>query len=373
MKLNKILLTASLLMGGLCSANAQEEVTEYVFIPNWYVQAQVGMQETLGEGSFGDLLQPNVQLAGGYNFNPYVGLRLSVNAWSSKGTSKIFDTRYKWRWNYVAPMVDAMFNMTNILGGYNPERLVEVNVFGGIGVNVAWDNDQAWDQNTAFLKNNNLPNEKQYYMLENLWDGTKARFVGRFGADVNFNLTKNWQVGLELQANVLPDGYNSKKAGNADWYFNALVGVKYSFGDRYEKRVKTIAQPEPEIIERVVEKVVEVPAAPVQKEVFRRDVFFKISKHVITPEEMQKVAAIADYMKANPDSKVVITGYADKGTGSMAFNLHLSAQRAETVANTLTNKYGIARSRMEVKSMGETMFQPYPDPVQNRVAICIVE
>lgn len=378
MKLNKFLLTASLLLGGLC-ANAQEEVTEYVYVPNWYIQAQVGMQETLGEGSFESLLQPNVQLAGGYNFNPYVGARLVLNAWSSKGTSFVQNTRYKWRWNYVAPTVNAVFNMTNILGGYNPNRIVEVDVFAGIGVNIGFGNDQAKDANNAFLNKNGFADVRENYMLQNLWDGTKARFLGQFGADVNFNVAENWQVGLELQANVLPDGYNSKKAGNADWYFNFLVGAKYTFGPSYEKRVKTVdAVPcEPQIVEKIVEKIVEVPVQ-VQPEVkkvepMRRDVFFKISKTVITADEMTKVAAIADYMKANPNSKVVITGYADKGTGSLALNLRLSAKRAQVVADALANKYGIERSRMTVKSMGEEESQPYNDPVQNRVAIMIAE
>ena len=57
MKLNKILLTASLLLGGVC-ANARETVTEYVFQPHWYGQAQFGLQETLGEGRVRQIAQP---------------------------------------------------------------------------------------------------------------------------------------------------------------------------------------------------------------------------------------------------------------------------------------------------------------------------
>ncbi len=52
-------------------------------------------------------------------------------------------TTYKWKWNYVAPMVDATFNLTNLFCEYNPDRLVEVGVFGGIGANIAWGNDEA--------------------------------------------------------------------------------------------------------------------------------------------------------------------------------------------------------------------------------------
>ncbi len=396
MKLNKILLTASLLLGGLC-ASAQEEVTEYVFQPYWFGQAQFGAQETLGEGGFDILAGPNAQLAGGYQFSPVFGLRLSVNSWRSRATSKIAYTdfvtgkseenRYKWKWTYIAPSVDAMFNMTNLLGGYNPNRLVDVNLFAGIGLNVAWNNKQANAVNEQFKAS--FPNYSDVQgahpdminqnMLGYVWDGTHTRLTGRFGFDVNFNVTEQLQVGLEANANFLNDHYNSKKAGNADWYFNALVGVKYAFGPKYETRTRVIEEApcEPQIIEKVVEKIVEVPVQVEEKKqestVFRRDVFYKINKTVITPGEMTKVEAVANYLKEHPNSHVTITGYADKGTGTKALNLRLAAKRAEAVAQALRTKYGIPASRMTVKSMGSLEDQPYPDPVQNRVAICIAE
>ena len=152
MKLNKILLTASLLFGGLC-ANAQETVTEYVFLPHWYGQAQFGMQETLGEGGFGKLLSPNAQLAVGYKFNPYIGARLAVNAWQSKGILKMKgQDDPRWKWNYVAPTIDAVVDMTNLIGGYNPNRLVEVNLIAGLGMNIGFGNGEANDINAAYLK-----------------------------------------------------------------------------------------------------------------------------------------------------------------------------------------------------------------------------
>ncbi|MDE5886050.1 MAG: OmpA family protein [Muribaculaceae bacterium] len=391
MKLNKILLTASLLFSGLC-ANAQETVTEYVFQPHWYGQAQIGLQETLGEGAFGKLLAPNAQLAAGYKFNPYIGARLAVNAWQSKGVLN-FEGVHKYKWNYVAPTVDAVVDLTNLIGGYNPNRLVEVNLLAGIGLNIGFHNKEANalnNQLSADLKAPgvipDLPGAVQtgvpadYNVLGNIWSGSKARFLGQIGFDVNFNVTEQLQVGLEVMANSLSDNYNSKIGSNADWYFNALVGVKYAFGPKYETRTRTIEVPAPEpvIVEKVVEKIVEVPVEvekPVVKEevTMRRDIFFTISNTTVAKSEQPKVQQIADFLKENPESKVVITGYADKGTGTMAINLRLSKQRAQTVANELMNKYGIPSSRIEVKSMGESEYQPYPDPVQNRVAICIAK
>lgn len=377
MKLNKILLSAVVAMGCL-SATAQDEVTEYTFKPHWYVQGQIGGQETLGEGSFGKLLSPNAQIAAGYKFNPYIGARVAVNSWRSRGISNIDDASYKWKWNYIAPTVNAVFDMTNIIGGYNATRAFDVNVFAGIGANIAYDNDRANSINAAFAQAND-----GVQLLGLLWNGTKTRFVGQFGADFNYNLTKHLALGLELQANVLPDGYNSKKAGNADWYFNALVGVRYTFGDKFVKTTRKVEKHvcEPKIVEKVVEKVVEkiveVPAKPVveekAQEPYRTDIFFTISTTAISKAEMAKVEEMANYLNANPNAKVVVTGYADKGTGSRALNLRFSEKRAKAVADTLVKKYGIASSRITVKSMSYADEQPYSEPVKNRVAICIAD
>lgn len=372
--MNKILLAGAMLLAS-ASMMAQETVTEYTYVPNWYIQGQIGGQETVGECSFGKLLSPNAQIAVGYNFNPYFGLRLAVNAWQSKAGFEfpVEGAKNPWKWNYVAPTVDAVINLTNVFGGYNPKRIVEVNFLAGIGANIGFSNEQAQTVNSVLRQN---PYELG---LENLWDGTKARFVGQAGLDLNFNVSKHVAIGLELMANMLSDGYNSKKAGNPDWYVNGLIGVKYTFGDKYTETTRTIEVPvaEPQVIERIIERVVETPApAPVEEvksEILRRDVFFRINTAVISKDEMNKVTEVADFLKSHPNAKVEITGYADKGTGTMAINLRLSKQRAQIVANTLKDKFGIPADRMIVKSMGEEAFQPYSDPVDNRVAICVCE
>ena len=394
MKLNKIFLTATLLFAGVC-ANAQETVTEYVFQPHWFGQLQIGGQETLGEAPFGKLLSLNAQIAAGYKFNPYIGMRLAVNAWQSKGAYSFeipgySDNNY-YKWNYVAPTVDAVVDLTNLIGGYNPTRLVEFDLLAGIGANIGFNNKQARELDGQFktlfdrYMNENYPNANGAHEVLagsapglNAWDGTKCRFLGQFGFGLNFNISSRVQLGVEFMANVTNDNYNSKVGPNTDWYFNCLAGVSYAFGPKYQTVTRVIEPaPEPVIVEKIVEKVVEVPAVVeekvVENEVFRRDVFFLINQYYIRPAEMQKVAQVAEYMQSHPNATVTITGYADKGTGTKAFNLRLSAQRSQAVAKALQEQYFIPASRMIVKSMGEDMYQPYPDAVQNRVAICIAE
>ena len=389
MKFKSILLS-SLLALGCTAASAQEAKTVNVFNPHGYLQVQIGGQETLGEIGFGDLLSPNVQVGYGYNFNKVVGARVSLNAWQSKAGQEFLGQTYKWKWNYVAPMVDATFNLSNLFCGFNPNRLVNVGVFAGIGANIAWGNDEATtaqsNMKTAYT---NLINSaygtttipeankvaKSDPALSYLWDGSKVRLTGRVGANVDFRVSERVSLGLEVSANTLNDRYNSKKAGNSDWYFNALVGAKFTLGKTYT--TKTIPAPKPveKIIERIIEKPAPAPAPKVESKVveenFRRDIFFPIGNTNIAKSQTTKIAEIVEYMKENPDAKITLTGYADKGTGSAAFNDKIAARRAQTVYNTLAAK-GVAKSRMIKESKG-CRVQPFEENDMNRVTICIAK
>ena len=376
MKLNKVLLSGVVALSCV-SASAQEaDKTVNVFTPHWYVQAQIGGQYTVGEIGFGKLLSPNAQLGVGYNFNKVVGARLSVNAWQSKAGQNALGNQYKWKWNYVAPMVDATFNLSNLFCGVNPDRVVDFGVFAGIGANIAWGNDEAQDVKKALVAGQGAA-AAAYGVepLQNLWDGTKTRFVGRLGANVDFKVSDRVKLGVEVSANTLNDNYNSKKAGNPDFYINALVGVKIALGDTYT--TKTIPAPKPveKIIERIIEKPVPAPAPKVEEKVveenFRRDIFFPIGNSAIAKSQTTKIAEIVEYMKENPDAKLSVTGYADKGTGSAGFNDKIAARRAQTVVNALVNK-GVKRNRLVMSSKGSKV-QPFEENDKNRVTICIAK
>ena len=379
MKFNSIILSGILAMGCVTASAQEADKTVNVFNPHWYVQAQVGGQYTLGEIGFSDLISPNAQVGLGYNFNKVVGARLSFNAWQSKGGQKVNTTTYKWKWNYVAPMVDATFNLTNLFCEYNPERVVSVGVFGGIGANIAWSNEEAATAKAGIMSNykNSSENPLEYLWKKTDGKGSKAFFAARLGANVDFRVSDRVSLGLEVSANTLSDHYNSKKAGNPDWYFNALVGAKIALGKTHSTKVIPAPKPVEKIIERVIEKQVVPAPAPVEtkKEVaaeeFRRDIFFTIGNSVIAKSQASKITEIVNYMKENPDAKITLTGYADKGTGSDAINDKVAARRAQTVYNALAAK-GVAKSRMIKKSAGSRV-QPFSENGMNRVTICIAK
>ena len=378
MKMKKAILSCLMLVAGLtASAQEQKGTTEYVFEPHWYVQVQpLGVQYTLGERDFKDLLSYNVQATIGRQFSKLWGARLAVNAWQSKAGSKYesYNKEYGWKWNYIAPSIDGTLNLSNLIAGFNPNRVFNLTAFAGLGLNIGWKNDEAATANTQIKNDLALTN---YEPLAYLWDGTKVRLFGQFGLNADFKLNDAWSINVELAANTLNDKYNSKKAGNWDWYFNALAGIKYNFGKTYSTRF--IPAPEPEIryVEKVVEKIVEVPApAPAETaataaEPLRRDIFFTIGKTIIRKNQQQKINDVVEYMKANPEAKVNVTGYADAGTGNDRINDRLAAGRADAVVKAL-KKAGISASRISYDSKGARV-QPFADNDSNRVSIVIAE
>jgi len=272
MKIKKIFMSC-LLLAGVLSASAQEQYpkTVYDHNPYWYIQLQGGAQYTLGEIDFKDLISPNVQVAIGRQFSPVFGIRLQANAWQSKAgwNGYTFVTKNadgsitegsrvdtKWKWNYVAPGLDLTFNLSNLFCGFNPNRIFNFSVFAGGGVNIGWKNDDA-----VAAANNAQANASkigmQYENMEYVWSGTKVRGFGRAGIAADFKVSDAVSLGLEVNANTLSDHYNSKKAGNWDWYFNALAGVKINLGKTYSTRTIEAPKVPEKVIEKVIERVVE--------------------------------------------------------------------------------------------------------------------
>ena len=375
MKMKKAILSCLMLMGVL-TAFAQEEpkgTTEYVFEPHWYLQLQGGAQYTTGEADFGKMISPTLQGAIGYQFSQNVGARFAINAWQSK-TGWRDDAGFEphnFSFSYVAPAIDLTFDLSNIIAGFNPNRKLSFGAFLGIGLNYRMQNDDA-KHAKEYMDTYSYQDEFGWTPMYD--DDACLFFKGQAGLTADYHINDAISLGIEGNFNMLSDRYNFKKVGNPDSYFNVLAGIKYNFGPTYSTRF--IPAPEPEIryVDKIVEKIVEVPgpAVPAAIEPLRRDIFFEINKTIIRDSEKQKVQDIADYMNAHPTSKVMITGYADAGTGNNRINDRLAKGRAQVVVKALKEQYGIAESRISWDSKGSRV-QQFAENDLNRVSICIAE
>lgn len=371
MKKRSILCGICALLTGMGTAwGSSPQTSEQVeFNPHWYMQIQAGASHTIGEASFGKLVSPAAALSAGYRFTPVWGLRFGVSGWQSKGAWTYPENIYSY--NYLQGNVEVTLDLANLFGRFNPTRTVNPYLFVGAGLNGAFNNDEANEVNNMG------------YKLEYIWSDSKLFVAGRAGLGVDFRLSDCVSLGVEVNSNILSDKYNSKKAGNVDWQFNALAGLTFRFGKSYKKAPgKAVAAPvapaqpvQPQEPAKEPEPEVEktpTPAEPVeakQPAELREDIFFRINSSEIRTSEQAKISALVGFLKEHPEAKVSVTGYADAATGTAAINLRISKQRAESVAAAL-KKAGIAADRILVEAKGDTE-QPFATAEQNRVSICI--
>jgi outer membrane protein OmpA-like peptidoglycan-associated protein len=83
------------------------------------------------------------------------------------------------------------------------------------------------------------------------------------------------------------------------------------------------------------------------------DVLFDTGKYNLRPETREKLARLSGILLAHPGLSLNVEGYTDS-TGSEAFNLKLSQQRADTVRDYLVSQ-GLAADAIQAKGLGQDM------------------
>lgn len=327
------------------------------FRDNWFMSVGAGTQTLLAEHK--GRLQFSLAMAVDFGkwFSPYWGARISASggALRSRYPTENDMVHYK----DVVVSADFLWDMTNTIGGYDPYRIVSVIPY--IGVSTA-------------------------YAFKNSFSGKTFSMAGTGGIRLNFRLCAYTDIYVEGKANVVSDSFNGVvHSKRAEAIFSVLGGFAINFGGT---RFKSYNPVEEEFLmealnaevnmlrtsldscKKVKNRVITAPApAPVKEVVVEKlkpcsveltsTVRFSINSAEITNEEMVNVYNIAQWMKNNPDYKVIVTGYADKETGTPEFNEKLSRSRADAVVKALVEKYGIPSDRLGIEAEGGSM-QPYP-------------
>ena len=353
----KKLLATVLLMSSTVAFSQEQRIKEpekTTFTPHWFIQAEVGAAQ------FTDLISPAAAVNVGYKFAPIFGVRLGVSGWQAKAGWVTPSQTYQYK--YLQGNLDLMADLSTLFCGFNPKRVFNGYIFGGVGLNHAFDNDEANALDT------------RSHELEYLWQDKQNLVAGRMGLGCDLRLNDRLAINIEGNANVLSDKFNSKKAGNCDWQFNVLVGLNIKLGKSYKKTAPVYYEPEPIVEQPKPQPVVKQPEpepVAVVVEPMKQNIFFALNSALLQKDQQSKIDAMVAYMEKYPASKVAITGYADKETGNPRINMTLSEKRAKIVADALKDK-GIAPDRIVTDFKGDTV-QPFRVPEENRVSVCIAE
>lgn len=363
------IIAIALLSALLSSTDVFAQKTSDDFNGYWFIQAQGGVAHTIGEAGFSDLLSPAAAFNFGYRFTPVWGLRAGLSGWQAKGALLPLDV---YKYNYLQGNVDVVADICSMFSGYRMRRAVNPYLFAGIGVNGAFNNDEANAIAASFPADSYL------------WDGSKISPVGRFGIGMGIRLCDAVHFNIEANSNFLSDRFNSKRGSAVDWQFNLMAGFTFNIGLHKGRKAssssttyvpapapapkpapKPAPEPEPEPEPAPAPVVEKTPFSPVTE-----NVFFLIGKYDVRESEMDKIAEVIRLMTADPELKVSVTGYADPQTGSSKRNMYLSKRRAESVVEIL-KAAGIDESRIVSSYKGSTE-SPYATPVENRVVVCLV-
>ena len=125
--------------------------------------------------------------------------------------------------------------------------------------------------------------------------------------------------------------------------------------------VKEVVKEVPvEVVKEVVKEVYLTP----NKEIYQEDLTFELGKATLTDSEVFKLGRIFQVLRAYPETKIELIGYADSATGNARINGELSRQRSENVAARLKAE-GIDPGRIVYKA-GEGDWNKNASPEANR-------
>ena len=102
-------------------------------------------------------------------------------------------------------------------------------------------------------------------------------------------------------------------------------------------------------VQRGVDEVVSVADSDLGRAL--DDLVFASGAATLTDGTYASLAAVADWLRANPDGTVALVGHTD-ASGSLAAYVALSERRAEAVAQVLVDSYGVDRTRIAAEGVG---------------------
>ena len=312
------------------------------FWDNWFLSLNAGAQFTYlyPEGSlkFKDRISFSGLAYVGKWFDPSMGMRLAYNGYDFKGNNG--------KLNYMNLHADALMNVTNMIMGYDADRLYNIIPYVGMGAVRVFDhNSYAFGFNAGILN--------------------------------TFRLNDSWKINIEmgaLLADKAMDGMTGPKRAFDD-VFSVTAGITYNIGgDTWNNS--------PDISSLLMMNAAEMAAlsdalaqeqnnnrnlrnqlAQKPREVVRetivsdncafapQSIFFALnSAKIASHKDMVNLKAVAEMAKAD-NVKLRIVGYADNATGDAKYNQKLSLERAQTIADELV-KLGVDKANLTIEGKG---------------------
>lgn len=363
--------------------SSDHQVITNFFRHNWFVLGDAGVNAYWGDytskGRLSSRLTPQFNVGVGKWFVPGFGAKLQLTGFRSRadkwskgfythGSDQYIDSdgnsywkeRIKWfNFNF-----DLMFNISRLVKGYegndSPDLMNQFIASVGLGVTHPYDFPR-------------YPNND---------------FAGHFELQYSrfFSEKKALSLDVRLRAILQSTQYDGVADQFFDENYSVNVGLTYYFKERGWKRSvanTTYYVEDMTTINLLNEEIARLKNAlastPVDTIVighgtsdlitFPYLVNFVIDKVEVVNRERVNLKVVAEMMKATPNQKYLICGYADKYTGTVARNIWLAEHRSKNVFKILTEEFGVPASQLVLDDKGGVDNMYYDDPQLSRSAI----
>lgn len=409
-RISYLLASVALLFGAAGMAAAQENASTEVmtseeirnsrryevgtFNDNWSIGLGGGANVYLGEHDrqmkLGDRLAPNMDFYVAKWFTPVVGFRLGYTGLIFNGLTNYHyglvnstgvpyteakggETWLEYqKFNFYNIHADFMLNLVNLIGGYK-ERVYNISAYFGVGL----------ARNFTHKSVTTLP------FVNN-------RLSGNVGLLNTFRLCDALDLNVDLRGTLLPesfDGEVGKRPDGGDVYesdgfVSASIGLAYKFKPRgwaqgmdrhfYKTETKKVVDEAALSALKADNAALQQALAHAQAEAVVEHlhhmpgylVTFNINSSKLQNKDRVNLGKIAEALKETDGSVVLLlTGYADEGTGTVKINDRLSRERAQAVYDCLVNEFGVKPEKLATDFKGgvENMF--YDDAILSRSVV----
>ena len=366
----RILLILTMILSVFLPAAAQNTmVAQSKWYDNCYIGINGGGAVPTTHHTWKSDVTPNFGMRIGKNINTVLGFAVEANAYfetACAGKGPDFHSR-EFIDNINVSFL-ASCNLSNLLLGYkgNP-RIVEYVLLGGYG----------WGHGMDMGHGKNLISSKV-----------------AFDIALNLGSRKNWQIYLEPSLNYGLQGYNGYSTADKFKYdinksnFQLNAGIIYKFRNsdgshnfrlvqaRDDNEVKSLnnrilaLRQEMKDAEERYRKDLEKKDAEItllyeslddcrkkiagngnqkENECLHTVITFKPHSTAVDDSQASRLSIIADYLRVNPDTRLVIKGYTSEEDEKSKL---VAENRAFAVLTTLVRRYNVAIDRLETQSVG---------------------
>ncbi|WP_314055322.1 OmpA family protein [Porphyromonas catoniae] len=374
------------------------KVETNLFSSNWFFGLGVGGQMYFGDHDkqmkFLDRITPNFEVYFGKWFTPGIGVRFGANGYEIKGLSgynrglnkhygfvKVPKKHYAWvgegpgryelletSMKYIHAHGDVMFNVTQMICGYNETRFYSLIPYLGVGFATSLEASSVTGRNSHEV-------------------------TGSIGVINRFRINSAWDINLDIRGAYTGDHFDQEdfsidasgqykpSSGRfGEGLLTATLGVSYNFPKRgWDRSTITTIRVNENVLEglrnrlgeaermnedlrKQLEEALNRPVTEATVTTMPLLVTFPINRWTLSNKDRVNLGFLADALKANPKLVYSISGYADKGTGSVKRNIFLARKRAEVVYDCLIKEFGVSESQLTKDSFGGVANMYYNDP-----------